>query len=249
MAIAVRVPRHRGARQRQRAGDRSGQGGGRRGGLATRVMDLAKTRSVSPRDIITRSGVRERDRRRWRRPADRPTRCCICWRSRSEAGVELALGRLRSHQRADAALRGPEAVGPLRGHRPARGRRQPAGRPAPVDAKAARRVARRSRARRSARKPRRRRGDAGQEVVRPVDNPIKPHRRPGDPLRQPRARRRGVEGVGHRAREHRGPARVFDSEEAAFDAVQRQSIEPGDVVVIRYEGPERRARACARCWR
>jgi len=36
---------------------------------------------------------------------------------------------------------------------------------------------------------------------------------------------------------HRGPARVFDSEEAAFDAVQRQTIHPGDVVVIRYEGP------------
>ena len=36
---------------------------------------------------------------------------------------------------------------------------------------------------------------------------------------------------------HRGPARVFDSEEAAFDAVQRQSIKPNDVVVIRYEGP------------
>jgi dihydroxy-acid dehydratase len=37
--------------------------------------------------------------------------------------------------------------------------------------------------------------------------------------------------------QHRGPARVFDSEEAAFDAVQRQTIKPGDVVVIRYEGP------------
>ncbi len=36
---------------------------------------------------------------------------------------------------------------------------------------------------------------------------------------------------------HRGPARVFDSEEAAFDAVQRQKVRPGDVVVIRYEGP------------
>jgi dihydroxy-acid dehydratase len=30
---------------------------------------------------------------------------------------------------------------------------------------------------------------------------------------------------------------VFDSEEAAFDAVQRQAIRAGDVVVIRYEGP------------
>jgi dihydroxy-acid dehydratase len=37
--------------------------------------------------------------------------------------------------------------------------------------------------------------------------------------------------------EHRGRARVFDSEEAAFDAVQRQLIAPGEVMVIRYEGP------------
>jgi dihydroxy-acid dehydratase len=37
--------------------------------------------------------------------------------------------------------------------------------------------------------------------------------------------------------QHRGPARVFDSEEAAFEAVQHQTIKPGDVVVIRYEGP------------
>ena len=36
---------------------------------------------------------------------------------------------------------------------------------------------------------------------------------------------------------HRGPARVFDSEEATFDAVQHQRIQPGDVIVIRYEGP------------
>ncbi len=37
--------------------------------------------------------------------------------------------------------------------------------------------------------------------------------------------------------QHRGPARVFDSEEAAFEAVQHQTIKAGDVVVIRYEGP------------
>ena len=36
---------------------------------------------------------------------------------------------------------------------------------------------------------------------------------------------------------HRGPARVFDSEEDCFAAVKARSIEPGDVVVIRYEGP------------
>src|SRR5207237_2386515 len=36
---------------------------------------------------------------------------------------------------------------------------------------------------------------------------------------------------------HRGPARVFDSEEAAFESVRARQIQPGDVVVIRYEGP------------
>ncbi len=36
---------------------------------------------------------------------------------------------------------------------------------------------------------------------------------------------------------HRGPARVFDREEDAYGAVIRREIRPGDVVVIRYEGP------------
>jgi len=43
---------------------------------------------------------------------------------------------------------------------------------------------------------------------------------------------------GHERIFHTGPARVFDSEEAAFGAVQEQKIKPGDVVVIRYEGPK-----------
>jgi len=37
---------------------------------------------------------------------------------------------------------------------------------------------------------------------------------------------------------HRGPARVFDTEEDAAKALHDQMIEPGDVVVIRYEGPK-----------
>jgi len=36
---------------------------------------------------------------------------------------------------------------------------------------------------------------------------------------------------------HEGPARVFDREEAALDAVMNGSIEPGSVIVLRYEGP------------
>ncbi len=37
---------------------------------------------------------------------------------------------------------------------------------------------------------------------------------------------------------HRGPARVFDCEEDCFDAVQRRDYKPGDVLVIRWEGPK-----------
>ncbi|MCR4393399.1 MAG: dihydroxy-acid dehydratase [Dehalococcoidales bacterium] len=37
---------------------------------------------------------------------------------------------------------------------------------------------------------------------------------------------------------HSGPARVFDSEEEATRAIMNQTIQPGDVVVIRYEGPK-----------
>ncbi|MCP6559031.1 dihydroxy-acid dehydratase, partial [Klebsiella pneumoniae] len=43
--------------------------------------------------------------------------------------------------------------------------------------------------------------------------------------------------AGHDRREHRGPARVFDSEEEAFTAVKEKRIRAGDVVVIRNEGP------------
>jgi len=46
-----------------------------------------------------------------------------------------------------------------------------------------------------------------------------------------------VKLAGHERKLHRGPARVFDSENACFEAVRAQAISPGDVVVIRYEGP------------
>jgi dihydroxy-acid dehydratase len=44
--------------------------------------------------------------------------------------------------------------------------------------------------------------------------------------------------AGHEIDRFDGPARVFDSEEAAFEAVQAGAIEEGDVIVIRYEGPK-----------
>ncbi|HEY0493862.1 MAG TPA: dihydroxy-acid dehydratase [Candidatus Dormibacteraeota bacterium] len=46
-----------------------------------------------------------------------------------------------------------------------------------------------------------------------------------------------VKLAGHERLAHRGPARVFDSEEAAFEAVSKRRIKAGDVIVIRYEGP------------
>ena len=44
--------------------------------------------------------------------------------------------------------------------------------------------------------------------------------------------------AGHEIERFEGPARVFDSEEAAFDAVQDGAINEGDVIIIRYEGPK-----------
>src|SRR5258705_8835107 len=43
---------------------------------------------------------------------------------------------------------------------------------------------------------------------------------------------------GHERLSHRGPARVFESEEDAMAAVTEKRIKAGDVVVIRYEGPK-----------
>ena len=77
----------------------------------------------------------------------------------------------------------------------------------------------------------------GQEVVRPNDRPLKPHG--GLVILFGNLAPEGavLKLSGTERAQHRGPARVFDSEEAAFEAVQQQSIKPGDVVVIRYEGP------------
>ena len=77
----------------------------------------------------------------------------------------------------------------------------------------------------------------GQEVVRPAERPISPTG--GLAILRGNLAPDGavVKTSGHTRRYHRGPARVFDGEEAAFQAVQNGKIQPGDVVVIRYEGP------------
>ena len=77
----------------------------------------------------------------------------------------------------------------------------------------------------------------GQDVVRPVNDPLKPNG--GFAILRGNLAPEGcvVKLSGHGRSEHTGPARVFDSEEEAFAAVMQRSIEPGAVVVIRNEGP------------
>jgi len=78
----------------------------------------------------------------------------------------------------------------------------------------------------------------GQEVLRPLDKPMSPTGGFAI-LRGSLAPEGGVVKLaGHGRRKHTGPARVFDSEEACFAAVQRREIKAGDVVIIRYEGPK-----------
>ncbi|MGA2041546.1 MAG: dihydroxy-acid dehydratase [Bryobacteraceae bacterium] len=79
---------------------------------------------------------------------------------------------------------------------------------------------------------------AGQEIVHPLSKPIKPvghiqilrgNLAPEGAV----AKITGKEGL-----EFSGPARVYDSEELMLAALERNEIEKGDVIVIRYEGPK-----------
>jgi len=77
----------------------------------------------------------------------------------------------------------------------------------------------------------------GPPVVRPLDDPIKATG--GLAILRGNLAPEGcvVKLSGHERVHHEGPARVFDGEEAAMAAVTARSIQPGDVVVIRNEGP------------
>ncbi|HEU4392635.1 MAG TPA: dihydroxy-acid dehydratase [Solirubrobacterales bacterium] len=77
----------------------------------------------------------------------------------------------------------------------------------------------------------------GQEVVRPVENPLKPEG--GLAIMRGNLAPEGavVKVAGTERRQQTGPARVFESEEDCFRAVKDQRINPGDIVVIRNEGP------------
>jgi dihydroxy-acid dehydratase len=79
--------------------------------------------------------------------------------------------------------------------------------------------------------------DKGQDVISPVERPLR--ETGGLVILKGNVAPEGcvVKVAGYTRLDHSGPARVFDSEEDAMEAVQAGRIVAGDVVVIRYEGP------------
>src|SRR6266478_4131163 len=77
-----------------------------------------------------------------------------------------------------------------------------------------------------------------QEVVRDAKHPLKPTG--GLVILKGNLAPEGcvIKVAGHNTMNFRGPARVFDSEEAAFAEIDKSKIKAGDVIVIRYEGPK-----------
>ena len=77
----------------------------------------------------------------------------------------------------------------------------------------------------------------GQEVILPLSKALKP--RGGIAILRGSLAPEGcvIKLAGHEKKLHHGPARVFDREEDAMEAVMHGHIQPNDVVIIRYEGP------------
>ena len=155
-----------------------------------------------------------------------------------EAGVELTICRLRSHQRErhrssqTSSLRVDSSQRNCTRRAALRSLSSGSSKPAPMDPQRPT-VTGRTLAEEAATAVE----TPGQEVVRPIDRPLKStgglvilfgNLAPEGAVLKLSGTERG---------QLRGPARVFDSEEQAFEAVQSQSITAGDVVVIRYEGP------------
>ncbi len=221
----LRSARHLAARQRQRAGDRPGT---RRRSRATSARWRSSSRTTGSSRARSSRGRPSRTRLRWSRPpADRPTRCCTCWRSPKEAGVELSLSDFdrisdRTPLVADLKPSGRFVATDLHaaGGSPLVLKRLIEGGFVEGSAMTVTGQTIGEEAAAAVETP-------GQEVVRSTDRPLKPH---GGLviLTGNLAPEGGVLKLSGTERAlHRGPARVFDGEEAAMDAVQRQTIAAG----------------------
>ncbi len=78
----------------------------------------------------------------------------------------------------------------------------------------------------------------GQDVIKPLEKALKPEG--GIAILRGNLAPDGcvIKISGQKKYAHRGPARVFEREEDAFQAVKKGKIKPNDVIVIRYEGPK-----------
>ena len=160
-----------------------------------------------------------------------------------ELGIEFTLDDFERVAARTPIVASLKPGGAVRRDRHVRGRRH---RPRRARAAEARPHPRRraERRRRHARRPRRSapRRRPGQEVVVPIEQPIKPTG--GLAILYGNLAPEGcvVKLSGHERTHHRGPARVFDSEEDCFAAVKARTLKKGDVVVHPLRGPGRRAR-------
>ena len=156
----------------------------------------------------------------------------------NELGLQFSARRNQSHLFADSSAVRPEAGRPFHGDRLLPRRRHQVAGTHPGRSRAAeQRVPHGDAARRIGEEVAEATEQPGQEVIRPVERSLSPTG--GLAILRGNLSPEGcvVKLVGHERREHRGPARVFESEEEAFEAVQSSQIKAGDVIVIRNEGP------------
>jgi len=77
-------------------------------------------------------------------------------------------------------------------------------------------------------------------VIRPLSDPV--HREGGIAILKGNIAPEGAvvktAAVSPKIMVHKGPAKVFDSEQEAMNAIMNKEVEEGDVIVIRYEGPK-----------
>ena len=215
--------------------------GGQRGAVRRRARATrSKSRSCRAQ-IVTREADRERDQRRSWRSAARPTRCCISWRSRTRPASPWTIDDFER----------------IRQRVPVLCDLKPSGRYVATDLHRAGGVPQVMKMlldhgllhgdcmtitgaddRRGAGATCRAAPRADQDVIRPWSNPMYAQGHLAI-LRGNLATEGCVAKItGLKNPAITGPARVFDSEEAAMDAIMANSIRAGDVVVIRYEGPK-----------
>ena len=190
-----------------------------------------------PRTIVTRAAF-ENAIAASPPPAAPPTRCCTCSPSPRRRTCPSTIDDFDRDLRRAPRHRRPQARRPLRRRRPARAPAASACSPSGCSQPGLLHDGCAHRRRAHPRRDRRRRDETpGQQVIRPLDAPLKA--RGGIAILHGNLAPEGcvVKLAGHERTHHRGPARVFDCEEAAFAAVQARTIRAGDVVVIRYEGP------------